>query len=208
MTPYFMTSVGQFHPPLPPAFGSAAFLTDLAEVSSISLTRTPEQEASARSWNLSRGTITSVGYLDEVASQYMGERGFDERAAAHVFALTNAAALDAVIGCWEAKFSYFYIRPSQVNPAITLPIGLPNHPSYPSGHSCVSAAATEVLKAFFPEHATTLDTNLAAAGMSRIYAGIHYRFDITAGQALGRAVGGWALEYDRERGLLSAVQQP
>ena len=206
MTPYFLTSPGQFHPAPPPAFGSPAFLADLAEVSTISLTRTPAQLAVANFWNLQPSTSSVVGYWDILASQYIDERGLDERAAAHVFALTNAAALDAVIGCWEAKYSYFTIRPSQASASITLPIGLPNHPSYPSGHSCMSAAPVEVLSTFFPEHAATLSAKLEEAGLSRIYAGLHYRFDITAGQILGRAVGRWAVAYDRENGLLSAVR--
>jgi membrane-associated phospholipid phosphatase len=187
-------------------FGSPTFLADLAEVSSLSLTRTAAQTAIAVFWNLPAGTPAVVGYWDALASDYMGERGLDERAAAHVFALTNAAALDAAIGCWEAKFSYFYIRPPQVNAAITLPIGLPNHPSYPSGHACISTAAVEVLSGFFPEHAATLNAQLDESGLSRLYAGIHYRFDVVAGQALGRAVGRWARAYDQEKGLLSAVR--
>jgi membrane-associated phospholipid phosphatase len=36
------------------------------------------------------------------------------------------------------------------------------------------------------------------AGMARIYVGLHYRFDIEAGQALGRAAARLALE---RRGL-------
>jgi membrane-associated phospholipid phosphatase len=206
MTPYFLTSPGQFHPPPPPAFGSAAYLADIDEVSSISATRTPAQVAIAVFWNLPQGTISPLGYWDVLATRYIGERGFDERAAAHVLALTNAAALDAAIGCWEAKYSYFFIRPSQANPAITLPIGLPNHPSYPSGHSCVSSAVVEILSGFFPEHTATLDAQLAEAGLSRIYAGIHYRFDITAGQTLGRSVARWARAFDEQNGLLSAVR--
>jgi membrane-associated phospholipid phosphatase len=209
MKPYFLTSGGQFHPPTPPAFGSAAFLTDLAEVSSISVGRTAAQLAIANFWNLANGSPTALGYWDALASQYIVDNHYDERAAAHVFALTNAAAMDAVIGCWEAKFSYFYVRPYQTMQTtypITTPIGKPNHPSYPSGHSCVSAAAAEVIKSFFPEHSATVDAQVIEAGNSRIYGGIHYRFDITAGQNLGRSVAGVALAYDRERGLLAAVR--
>jgi hypothetical protein len=44
--------------------------------------------------------------------------------------------------------------------------------------------------------------------MSRIYAGIHYRMDVEQGQALGRSVAEWAMRYDREHGLLSAVFPP
>jgi len=207
--PYFLTSGGQFHPPTPPAFGSEAFLTDLREVSTISAHRTDAQLTSARFWNLANGTPTALGYWDALASQYIGENHYDERAAAHVFALTSAAAMDAVIGCWEAKFTYDYIRPYQVNQTtypITTPIGTPNHPSYPSGHSCVSAAAAEVIEAFFPEHSAAVDAQVIEAGNSRIYGGLHYRFDITAGQNLGRSVAGAALAFDRERGLLAAVR--
>jgi membrane-associated phospholipid phosphatase len=101
--------------------------------------------------------------------------------------------MDALIGCWEAKYYYWTIRPSQVDPAITLTYGLPNHPSYPSGHSCVSAAATTVLGTLFPDRAAETGAWLTEAGLSRMYAGIHYRFDIDAGADLGVAVAQWAL---------------
>src|SRR5687768_44485 len=140
MTPYFMTSSGQFHSTPPPAFGSAEFLAALAEIKDLSLNRTPEQLASARALNLSSGTITTLGFFIQRAGEYIFETELNERAATHIFALTAAATWDAVLGCWEAKYSYTYIRPSQATTGITLPIGLPNHPSYPSGHSCVSAA--------------------------------------------------------------------
>jgi membrane-associated phospholipid phosphatase len=209
MKPYFLTSPGQFHPAPPPAFGSPAFFTDLAEVSSISAARTTAQLDSAVFWNLPAGTISALGYWDALASQYITEHGYDERAAAHVFALTNAAGMDAAIGCWEAKFSYFYIRPYQVDQTaypITTPIGRPNHPSYPSGHSCVSAAAAAVITAFFPEHTATLATQVTQAGRSRVLGGIHYQFDITSGQALGHSVAATALAYDQDHGLLAAVK--
>jgi membrane-associated phospholipid phosphatase len=100
---------------------------------------------------------------------------------------------DALIGCWDAKYYYWLLRPSQANPAITQPLGLPNHPSYPSGHSCVSAAAATVLTHFFPDHSSELTAKVDEAGLSRIVAGIHYRFDITAGNAIGNAVGQFAI---------------
>jgi membrane-associated phospholipid phosphatase len=192
MKPYFLTSAAQLHSATPPTFGSTAFYTDLAEVSTISRTRSETQLAAAVAWNLANGTVTALGRWDEFASQFITDNRLDE-----------------VIGCWEAKFSYDYIRPYQVDQTaypITTPIGRPNHPSYPSGHSCVSAAAATVIKAFFPEHGEWLDARVVDAGMSRIYGGLHYRFDITAGQALGRAAAGVALAYDRDRGLLASVR--
>ena len=205
MRPYALTSPSQFRSAPPPAFGSPVFLTDLNEVRLISATRTAEQLRMAIERNLSAGSITGLGFFYELASAYISDAGLDERSATHILALVNAAGSDAVIGCWDSKLQYFYIRPSQVDPAITLPIGLPNHPSYPSGHSCISGAAAEILKAFFPERAAELDAHVIENGLSRIYAGIHYRFDVTAGQILGRAVGAQALRFDRDNGLLSVI---
>ena len=193
VTPYLMTSGAQFRPPPPPAFGSAAFLADVAEIRSLSDTRTPGQRAVALYWNFPTGTFTPPGYWNLTAANYVEAFGLDERAATRVFAVTSAAMMDALIGCWEAKYYYWTLRPSQADAAITLTFGLPNHPSYPSGHSCVSAAAATVLKDFFPERGAELDGWVEEAGLSRMYAGIHYRFDITGGANLGRAVAQWAI---------------
>lgn len=212
MRPYFMTSTHQFRPLPPPAFGSAAFLADLQVVRDFSDTRTAQQAAIANFWNLAGGTITALGYWGERAGEYVVEHGLGDRSASHIFALTTAAAMDAALGCWDAKYTYVVLRPSHADPLITrpagrpgFPYGLPNHPSFPSGHSCVSAAAVTVLSAYFPEKGAALEFGLAQAGLSRVYGGIHYPFDISAGQTLGRSVGAWALHYDRTQGLLSAV---
>ena len=205
MRPYALSSPSQFRSPPPPAFASAEFLAALQEVRTISDTRTAEQLRIAQERNLSTGSITGLGFFNELAEAYIVEHGLDELAATHILAVMNAAGSDAVIGCWDAKLHYFYIRPSQADAAITLPIGLPNHPSYPSGHSCLSGAAAEVLTHFFPDRAAELQTHMIENGLSRIYAGIHYRFDVTAGQVLGRSVGGATLLFDQVNGLMSAI---
>ena len=205
MRPYYLTSTAQFRPPVP----TNDLTGPVNEVIAIVNARTAAQEAISRFWNLSNGTITALGYWDQQATAYIQEFGLDERDAAHVFALVNSAASDAVLGCWEAKYHYLVLRPWMVAPNdLTNPkliIGRPNHPSYPSGHSCVSASAAAVLKEFFPSKAATLDQQVTEAGMSRIYAGIHYRMDVEEGQRLGRSVAAWAIAYDHEHGLLSAV---
>jgi membrane-associated phospholipid phosphatase len=218
MTPYFLrarkgrTAQSQFRPPSPPAYLSTRFNTDLAEVRAIALGRTQTQTDIANFWNISAGTVTTLGYWDEQAALYIVERGLDEEDASHLFALMNAAVMDATIGCWDAKFFYLLLRPTMADPTIKLATGipgfpytLPNHPSYPSGHSCVSAAAVTVLSRSFPAHTAKLSADVIEAGLSRIYGGIHYRFDIDAGQTLGHSAGEWAIEYDRRYGLLRAV---
>lgn len=205
VTPYFMTSGSQFRPAAPPAFGSPAFLAALNEIALLSANRTPAQLAIAQFWNFPGGTFTPLGYWNQLAGTYISQGGLNEREATHVFALMHAAMLDAQIGCWDAKYFYWFIRPYQADPSITTPIGQPNHPSYPSGHSCISAAATQVLAHFFPAHAADLADQLTEAGLSRMYGGIHFRFDITVGAQIGTAVARLALDIDQSQGLLSLI---
>ena len=78
-------------------------------------------------------------------------------------------------------------------------------PSYPGAHAVLSAAGAEVLISFFErdhfEFSVTSEvlsgversfTSLSAAAeeatLSRVFAGQHFRFDLTAGQRLGREV--------------------
>jgi membrane-associated phospholipid phosphatase len=108
----------------------------------------------------------------------------------------HAAQFDAQLTCFEAKYQYFVIRPSQAEPLIRLVIPLPNYPAYPSGHACISSSAADILKHFFPAHSTELTNLVTEAGLSRIYAGIHYRFDIDASWVLGGAVAEWAIGHE------------
>ena len=206
MTPYFLASASQFRPAEPPEFNSAAFLADLAEVKSLATNRTAAQQAIALFWNFTTGTMTPPGYWNTVAADYVRAYNLNERAATHTFALMHAAVMDAIIGCWDAKYYYWMIRPSQADAAIPLSFALPNHPSYPSGHSCASAAAGTVLGYLFPDRTADLDAQVAEAGFSRMLAGIHYRFDVTAGQGLGREVGRLAIGID-QTDLLGALRR-
>jgi membrane-associated phospholipid phosphatase len=80
-------------------------------------------------------------------------------------------------------------RPAQADTRITpalLAFPAPNHPSYPSAHSCISSALRAVLADAFPSERGRLNAMVEEAGLSRIYAGIHYRFDVEAGQGIGQ----------------------
>ena len=191
--PYFMTTNSQFRPAPPPAFMSAAFNTDLNEVLTRAQNRTPDELAFARQWDYPAGTYTPLGYWNDVAGDYIAAAGMDERAATEVFSLMHSAMFDALVACWDAKYHYWLLRPSHANPAIPLAFTLPNFPAYPSGHSCASASGARVLSHYFPAKSAELAGWVDDAGLSRILAGIHYRFDVTAGQALGRSVAEFAL---------------
>lgn len=191
--PSFLTNPSELRSPPPPAYGSAEFMTALSEVRAISDKRTSEQLAIANFWNTAAGPFTA-GALNLFADSLIHEKRRSEADAARILAYANAAAFDAQIACFDTKFAYWYIRPSQAHPAITLPIGLPNHPSYPSGHSCITGAIMSVLIDAFPSERSKLEAVIEEAGMSRVYGGIHYRFDIEAGQNIGRAAAALALK--------------
>lgn len=207
VTPYLMTSGSQFRSVVPPVWESDAFKADIAEVRAMSDNRTAEQRAIAILWNYGNGTYTPPGYWNLVTSDLASAYRLDERGATHAFALAGAAMMDALIGCWDAKYYYWTIRPWQADNGITLTFGAPNHPSYPSGHSCVSSAAATVIGHLFPDEAADVNAQVVEAGLSRMYAGIHYRFDITAGQDLGTAVGRHAIELDTSVGLIGALRR-
>ena len=195
--PWFLRSPDQFRPPPPPAFGSPAFLADLAEVRAISDTRTPEQDAIAKFWAMGAGTHTPPGYWNERASELALRHRLNEARAARLLALLNMVAVDAIIASNDAKLAYWLLRPSQADPAITLAIApLPNFPAYPSNHATISAAMAEVLSVAFPSRADELRAAADEAALSRVYGGIHYRFDGDAGLALGRQVAHWGIAAD------------
>ena len=52
----------------------------------------------------------------------------------------------------------------------------------------------EVLAHLFPDRAAYYRAKADKASVSRVLAGIHYRFDIDAGAAIGRAVAALALK--------------
>ena len=198
VTPYFLQSGSQFRPAPPPAFGSAAFNADLNEVVQFARNRTQAQLDLARAWDYSAGTTTPVGYWYKTAMQYVRASQLDDVAASRIFALMHAAIFDAQIACWDAKYQYWLTRPYQASTEITPVLAAPNHPAFPSGHSCVSASAARVLEEFFPAETTKLEGLVTDAGLSRIYAGIHYRFDVNAGRQLGKTVAEWAIAHADE----------
>lgn len=196
MRPFFLTTGDQFRPVPPPAFGSAEFLAALAEIRHFADTRTHEQDSIAKYWVFPAGTSLIPGFWNSTASDLIVRYREDERSAAHTLALMNMAAVDALIASHDAKFFYWLIRPSQADPLIALAIAVPNFPSYPSNHAAVSTTIALVLGSTFPSQADRLAALADEAGESRLFGGIHYRFDKTAGETLAHQVASLALQLD------------
>ena len=182
-------------PPAPYPTASAQMKAEVAEVRRTTERLTREQRAIAQRWNDGAGTYTPPGHWNDIAADHIRDARFSEVRAARAFALLNMAMHDASVACWEAKYTYFNPRPSQLDPAIRTDIGLPNFPAYPSGHSTFSAAASGVLGYLFPGEAARFRVMADEAGMSRLYGGIHYRLDIDQGKAHGDRVSAFTLRF-------------
>jgi hypothetical protein len=108
--------------------------------------------------------------------------------AARAYALSSVAQYDSMVACWDGKYTYWAIRPFQLDPTLTTLFATPNHPSYPSAHSTISTGVTDVMAYLFPTRAFTLHLVAIEAGWARIVAGIHYQSDIDSGNVLGHKV--------------------
>ncbi|MFN2637730.1 MAG: vanadium-dependent haloperoxidase [Gemmatimonadaceae bacterium] len=196
---WFLDSTSQFRPAPPPAYGSPTFRAALEEVRRVGRERTREQTEIAQRWNDS----DPWDRWNDLASAAILRQHLSEGDAARVLAVLNAAATDAVIACFEAKYHYWTIRPSQADTTVVLAdsVDLPNFPSYPSGHACSAGAFEAVLGHFFPQERAEFTRIAEEQAMSRLYGGIHYRFDNDGGLALGRSVARYGIERDRRGGL-------
>jgi membrane-associated phospholipid phosphatase len=181
-----------------------------------STTRTAQQTEIALFWADGAGTVTIGGHWNQIAQAVAVQRGNTLVQNARLFALLNVAMADAGIAVWDAKYTYNFWRPVTAIRAAAAPdspdaswtplLVTPNHPSYVSAHTGVVSAAAAALAGFFGTDAVRFVTGsegvpgvthafagFAAAaqevGDSRVYAGIHWRFDITAALTLGEQVG-------------------
>jgi hypothetical protein len=204
---WWLANGASIRPSAPPSFGDAEFLRDLDEVRRLSATRTGEQLRIAQAWgDLTTPMGRTPTYWTATALGLAAQAGHDEARTALVLATTTMAGMDAIIACWDAKYTYWTARPYQFEPAITTPVGRPNFPAFPSAHSCLSSSMGEVLAVLFPAASAELRARIEEAGVSRIYAGLHFRVDITAGNAIGRAVAALASARGPRSGQPIAMQ--
>jgi membrane-associated phospholipid phosphatase len=198
---WLLSSGDALRPPPPPAVGSPLFTQHLDELRAFSGGRTAAQADLARYWATDAPSVIWEKYL----LQEIVRRELSPVRAARAQALTSAAMYDAFVACWDAKFAYWLQRPVTADPALRTVFPTPPFPSYPSGHSTISAAAAELFAELFPDAAATYRTKATEASLSRIYAAVHYRFDVEVGHALGVRVGERAVERARTDG---ASRQP
>ena len=151
-------------------------------------------------WADGVGTSTPPGHWNAIAAEDFVNQRFSEVRWARNLALLNMSMMDASVVCWDAKFFYFNPRPSQADPRIKTLTGLPNFPSYTSGHSTFSGAAATILGHIIPSKAGSYESMATEASLSRLYGAIHYRSDCEVGLACGQIIGGYAIQRARTDG--------
>lgn len=187
-------------PAPPPSTSSSQMANELTEVRTAVNNITRDQLSTVYKWADGVSTPTPSGHWNAIAVPYIVSAQMSEVRTARVFALLDMAMQDAAVSCWDTKYTYFNPRPSQLDPSIKTWTGLPNFPSYLSGHSVFSGAAADVLTNIFPQGATYFSAQAQEAAMSRLYAGIHFRTDITAGLAQGQKVGEFTVRFAKTDG--------
>ncbi|MEX6688383.1 phosphatase PAP2 family protein [Danxiaibacter flavus] len=180
-------------PAPPPSTKGDQMKKETAEVYSYVTHPTRENIRIVHFWADGAGTYTPPGHWDAIAAEDFLEKNFSEVRWARNMALLNMSVMDAGIVCWYTKYYYFNPRPTQMNPSIKTLTGIPNFPSYISGHSTFSGAAAAILAHIVPEKAEKYMSMAQEASMSRLYGGIHYRSDCDAGLAVGKKVGDYAV---------------
>ena len=214
--PYVMRSPDRFRPDGPRRLGSRAYARSFDEVYDVgridSVIRTPEQldvarfwaEHTAVQWNRNLRQLAAAAQLDLVDT-------------ARMFAMVHVASADAVVGCFDAKYSFLLWRPVHAiqradtdDNLLTAPDSTwnallnVNHPEYPSAHSCWTQAVTDTLEYFFGTDKAEFELDSTVTGKTRQYvrfsevsdevqdarvlAGIHFRFSTEDGARIGREV--------------------
>lgn len=167
--------------PPPPLAGSAQANAELAELQAMDRTRRPAMLAAAR--------FDSDTEDASIFAAAIGP-GFDLAqlpATARLMGEVRAAEKDAAN---RSKAHFRRNRPWVIAPAL-------HHcgkdddadwSSYPSGHTTMGYSMAAILARLVPGQATAIMRRAAVYGQSRIVCEVHFRSDVTAGEALGLVV--------------------
>ena len=223
--PFALRSADQFRPSGPPALGSRAWARDFNETmtigSSASTTRTADQTLAARFWaeppvQQARGSFR----------KFVLDHSLDVSDAARFMAMISVTYADALIACFDAKYTYAFWRPITAiragdtdgnsgtvgDPAWSPILGAtPNHPEYPSAHSCITPAGGLVIAKFLgtnridftvpslsglgDRHYSTVADLRDEVSNARIWGGIHFRSAVKDGAEIARKTAHYVLEH-------------
>jgi hypothetical protein len=192
--------------------------------SATSADRTSAQTATAQFW-----AANVINQFNQIYRDVATSHRFDLLDTVRLMAMGNMVVADAGIACMDSKYYYTYWRPvtavrsadldgnaaTTASPTWSPLLTTPNHPEYPSAHSCNSSALSHVLASVLKTQAINVDVPGATGGATtlttthhfdtaqdllhnvadaRVWAGLHYRFSTTAGVNLGTQVAQYDLK--------------
>ncbi len=208
-----LSNAAECDPGRPPAYSedpNSAFYGEANIDYQFWLHPTTEHTTIARYWADGPGTISGPGHSFAIVNEIVEQQNANLAQAAEAYGRAGVADADALTAIWSAKYEYNLVRPITyirrvVDPTYSPLLPTPPFPEYVSAHSGQSAAVALTLEALFGEHVAFVDhahdadgfdprsfpSIFAAAeeaGMSRLFAGIHFQSGNVNGQALGRCV--------------------
>jgi hypothetical protein len=166
----------EFRPPAPPDFSK-----DMEE-----LKRFKQNFRSSSNAYLHANQSVLSDMLDQKIFEH--NIHFDPPRAARIYAIFSIGSYDGFISCWDAKYAYWGIRPSQYDTTYKPLIGTPPFPGYPSGHAMLSSTYAEILSYFFPLEEAKFRQVATDCAESRFHAGIHFRTDNEVALSMGKLV--------------------
>ncbi len=159
-------------------------------------------------------TFTPVGRWISITNQVMALECPPAGEVLEAYLKMGLALHNVTVACWYSKYHYRLERPetfirSVIDSNWNTPQHTPPFPSYPSGHSMLGMAASEVLTRFFggnykltdlshadriefrgtPRHYNSFDEMARENAASRVLLGVHFRIDCEEGLRLGKLIG-------------------
>ncbi|MEP6844917.1 MAG: vanadium-dependent haloperoxidase [Panacibacter sp.] len=225
--PFALDTCSQFRPAPPFVFSkdsTSNFYKMVKEVYTVNKNLTDSQKNIASYWDDNPFVVQHAGHLMFAnkkitpGGHWMGitaiacrKTNADAVKTAQAYCLTSAALLDGFISCWDAKYSYEYVRPitlinSWLDRDWNAFLQTPPFPEYTAGHATISGAASTALTHEFGEifsfhdnsdsayigmtrDFTSFKQAAAEASVSRLYGGIHFKPSLDTSLVRGAMVG-------------------
>jgi hypothetical protein len=201
--PLALPLASQFRPNGPSSLKSGVYAQDLAEVAAfggdVSDVRTLAQTTQALFW-----TDHDLRQWNDALLALAAAHRLDRLTTARLLAAAHVSGGDAMIACFDAKYTFWFWRPYQAVPSWRPLRPTPNFPEYPSAHACHSSAVTTALESVFGrDHVPfSIDSRITHTtrayqrfhevvddvNSARVLAGFHFRDSDEEGAVLGRKV--------------------
>jgi len=218
MRPFALRSADTFRPHGPPDLDSRKWARDYNEVKTVGSSTAPlsvrsaDQSLAARFW-----AEAPVQQARNSFRGFIAQHQLDIVDAARFLGMMSVTYADGLIACFDAKYNYAFWRPitairagdtdgnaRTVGDPTWSPLlpATPNHPEYPSAHSCITPASGRVIAEFLgtndidftipsltglgDRHYDTPEQLEEEVMNARVWGGIHFRTAVEDGTRIAK----------------------